>query len=279
MREAPKAFISYAGDDRDSADRLIASLRAADVGVDVDRVNVGHGEHILSAMRAQLSATDFLVLLLSPRALESQWVQRELEYAVSTELRQRSITVVPFKVEPCKVPSYLARWSVIDATRDFSKATARLASLLRAAPQVNLDGLPPERFESLVGDLLRAYGFKNVRRALQSKDFGFDYSAQSVQRDPFGRAESVEWLVEVKALRRQADLNSLRAFVGALSLRRQRGLFVTSGTITSPARAWLEDVARSGGPQLVLLEGIEVKRLVMAKPRLVEQYFRDEKDR
>jgi hypothetical protein len=35
----------------------------------------------------------------------------------------------------------------------------------------------------------------------------------------------------------------------------------------------LEEVARSGGPQLALLEGTDVKRLVMAKPRLVEKYF------
>jgi restriction endonuclease Mrr len=252
---------------------LIAQLRDAEIAVHVDRVNLQHGEHILSAMRSQIAAADFLVLLLSPQALESPWVQRELEYAVSTELRQRSITVVPLKVQPCRVPDYLAAWTVVDATRDFDKAVRRLAGLLRAAPLVHLERLDPREFESLIADLLKAYGFKQVRTALGSMDAGFDFSAQSIQRDPFGRPETVDWLVEVKAARRQTDMSTLRAFLGALSLRKERGLFVTSGQVTTPAREWLDSVVRSGGPRITLVEGTEVKRLVIAKPRLVEKYF------
>jgi restriction endonuclease Mrr len=135
-----------------------------------------------------------------------------------------------------------------------------------------LDRLAPPQFEALIGDLLRAYGFKQVRRALGA-DGGFDFSAQVVKKDPFGRAEIVEWLVEVKSTRRQTDISSLRAFLGALSLRKEHGLFVTAGQVTSPAKNWLEQVSRSGAPRVSLIEGPEVKRLVLAKPGLVAKYF------
>jgi restriction endonuclease Mrr len=275
MRDEPRVFVSYAASDRAFADRLIDQLRDSEVAVHVDRVNLKHGDQMLSAMRSQIEAADFLVLLLSPQALESPWVPRELEYAVSTELRQRSITVVPLKVQPCRVPHYLEAWMVIDATRDFEKAVHKLAGLLRAAPLVQLERLDPRQFESLIADLLKSYGFTQVTTARGSMDAGFDFSAQSIQRDPFGRLETVDWLVEVKASRRQADLSTLRPFLGTLSLRKERGLFVTSGQVTTPAREWLESVVRSGGPRISLMEGTEVKRLVIAKPRLVEKYFGD----
>ena len=82
----PKVFLSYANTDLELADRLFSQLRGMQISLFFDRVTLRHGEHILSVMRSQIAAADFLVLLLSPAALESQWVQRDLEYAVSTEL-------------------------------------------------------------------------------------------------------------------------------------------------------------------------------------------------
>lgn len=269
----PKVFLSYSNNDRDFADRLFSKVQELDASLFLDSLNLSPGEHILSAMRSRIAAADVLVLLLSPHALESQWVQRELEYAVSKELRQRSITIVLLKVRPCRVPQYLQSSTIIDATRDFDRAVAKLASLLKTASLVQFEHLEPERFEALIGDLLRAYGFKQVRASLGSMDSEFDFSAQSVQRDPFGRSETIDWLIEVKAMQRPTDFSSLRSFLGALSLRKERGLFVTSGQLTSPARELLEHVARTGGPRISLVEGPEVKRLVMAKPHLVAKYF------
>ena len=275
MRTEPKVFLSYSSSDQESADLLFQQIRQSAASVFLDRVNMRQGEHILSAMRAQVAAADFLILLLSPEALESPWVKHDLEYAISTELRQRSVTVVPFKVKPCRTPVYLEAWTVIDATYDFQKAAIRLSDLLRAAPLVQIEQLDPATFEKLVGDLLRAYGFKSVKEALGSQDIGFDFSAQSFSKDPFGRPDTVDWLIEVKAARQKTDVSTLRAFLDALSLRRERGLFFTASQLTSPARDWLKHVEQSGGPRISIMEGADVKRLVMSKPRLVEKYFGD----
>jgi restriction endonuclease Mrr len=273
MRDSPKVFISYTSSDTWAANRLFDHLLQSGAAPFLDRVSLSPGEHILSALRAQIAAADVVVLLLSPEALTSAWFQSELEYTVSTELRQRSITVVPVKVKPCQVPDFLAAWTIIDATRNFDKAIADLAVLISAVPQIQLERLDPREFEAFVGDLLRAYGFRHVKAALGQNDIGFDFSAQTMQRDPFGRPEVVDWLIEVKSAKGQADTSSLRAFLGVLSLRKARGLFITGGQLTTPAKEWLEQVTRTGGPRLSLIEGTELKRLVMAKPRLVRKYF------
>jgi restriction endonuclease Mrr len=128
-------------------------------------------------------------------------------------------------------------------------------------------------FEMLIGDLLRAYGFKLVEPASISGEGGFDFVAQSSMKDPFGRSEVVDWIVEARATRGPTSVHSLRAFLGVLSQRRERGLFVTSGQLTSLARDWLQQVARDGGPQISLIEGPEIKRLIVAKPNLLTKYF------
>jgi restriction endonuclease Mrr len=214
------------------------------------------------------------VFLLSPEALESPWVSQELEYAVSKDLRQRAITIVPVKIRPCRVPAFLASWTVIDATKNFDRAVQSLASLLEVAPLVQFDQLEPRVFEDFVGNLLKAYGFKKVKPALPSRDMGFDFAAETLQRDPFGRLETVDWLIEVKATKQQADTSSLRAFLGALSLRKERGLFITSGQLTTPAKEWLEDMGRKSGPKISVIEGTELKRLAISKPKVVHKYFK-----
>ncbi len=273
MSEQARVFLSYSVSDRLYAELIFEELQSSSTPVFIDRVNLGQGEQLLSAMRSQIAASDFLVLLLSPDALESAVVRRELEYALSTDLRQRSITVVPIKVKPCEVPAYMEQWTVLDATRDLNRGIKRLSQLLKAAPKVQLDSLSPQRFEELVGELLRSYGFRNVETARPSMDFGYDFSAQSVQHDPFGRPEVVEWIIQVKSSRLQTDTSTLRAFLGALSLRNERGLFVTSSQLTSPAKSWLDYATKPGAPRISFLEGTDVRRLVMAKPRLIKSFF------
>ncbi len=153
----PKVFLSYANSDKEFADRLSSQLRKVESSLFLDLVNLPHGKQILSGMRSQISSADILVLLLSPNALESEWVQRELEYAVSKELRQRSITVVPLMVRPSRLPEYLSAWTIIDATRDFETAVGKLAKLLEVTPLVQLENLGSSKFEELIGDLLKAY--------------------------------------------------------------------------------------------------------------------------
>lgn len=246
MRDRPSAFISYSYQDSEMADRIAYQLEQANIRIFQDKLSLPAGSSISSTIRSELSASDYLVLLLSPEALKSKWVTQELEYAIEKDWRERAITVIPIKIKPCKIPPYIASWLLIDATRNLDNAIKKLIEILRAAPEVNLEKFSPIDFEKLIYDLLREYKFKNIQAASSFQDYGYDFIAFHENKDPFGRKEVTEWVVEVKAYKSRTDLSSLRAFAGSLSLRKEsvRGLFVTSSQLTSSAREWLEQTQK-----------------------------------
>jgi hypothetical protein len=71
-------FISYARSDSDEAGRLVKALRAGNVTGWLDKADIAAGESIPSAVRDALKRSSAVVVLLSPSALHSQWVQFEI---------------------------------------------------------------------------------------------------------------------------------------------------------------------------------------------------------
>lgn len=236
----------------------------------------GPGEEIAGALRGHLAASDYILLLLSPEALSSQWVQYELEYAVEKDWHQRAINVIPIKVKPCKIPSYLDSSIVIDATRDFDKGARRVAELLKNTPLVQFERMNGLDFERFVIDFLKAYGFKNITRPRSHGGSQYDFVARSRQKDPFGRSSTVEWIIEIKAFRHISDVGFLQHFLGAVSFRGAQGLYITTGQLTTPAKQLLEESEHFKGPKIAVLEGTDIRRLTLAKPRLVNKFFASE---
>lgn len=270
-----KIFLSYSNEDAEVADEFQQRLSDTEIALSFHTVSLRSPDSLKSALRSDISASDFLIVLLSPSALESTWVKYELETAVREEWRQRSIIVMVVKVKPCRVPDFLATNIMLDATKNREKAINQLVRLLENAPLIDFDKLPPQEFERFVGDLLRAYNFKNVSTASFSRDEGYDFTATYQTRDPFGRSYTYQWWVAVKAHRQKTDISALRAFLGAVKLHSEsiQALFVTSSQVTSAAREWLDSLQMSGGPRLFILEGPDLRRLVLSRPKLFQKYF------
>jgi len=71
-------FISYARSDSDEAERLVRALRAGNVTGWLDQADIAAGDSVPSAVRGALKESSALVVLLSPNALQSEWVQFEI---------------------------------------------------------------------------------------------------------------------------------------------------------------------------------------------------------
>jgi uncharacterized protein YjbI with pentapeptide repeats len=87
-----EVFISYARSDGDAAERLVKALRAINVTGWRDTADVAAGTSIAASVRDALDKSSAVIVLLSPRALHSEWVQFEIGAAES--LRKKIIPVV-----------------------------------------------------------------------------------------------------------------------------------------------------------------------------------------
>jgi hypothetical protein len=275
MTNKPKVFLSYHREDADVADRLRSAMQNAGMSAFVEQFSLSPQDSIGKALSSGISASDFIVVLLSPAALHSSWMVEELKSLTSSEWRQRAISLILVKIRPCQIPEFLSGWVTIDATRSFPKGIEKLVELLCTATKINLYQLGPHQFEDLVIDLLKAYGFRNVKRAPFIHESGIDIFTEYRTKDPFGRPQVQDWVVEVKSHTQKTDISSLREFLGAISLRKERihALFVTSSQLTSAAREWIEGLDKKGAPPLTVLEGTNVIGLLLEKPKVIQKYF------
>ena len=81
VRSMGHLFISYSRTDRGYAERLVTYLEAAGVDVWVDHGDIPPGSRYRRTIEAAIDACDALLVLMTPAARESTWVENELDWA------------------------------------------------------------------------------------------------------------------------------------------------------------------------------------------------------
>ena len=125
-----KTFISYARKDGDFARRLAHDLRAANVDLWMDKLDIRPGDTWDRAVEEALQECTGLLVVLSPDAVASRSVMDEVSYALEENRR-----VIPVIYKECKLPFRLRRVQYTDLTSDYDLG---LSALIRA-----LGGTPP----------------------------------------------------------------------------------------------------------------------------------------
>ena len=271
-----QVFLSYAAADKLVAQRIVQRLRQEGLRVWFDQAELKVGDSIDAALYKALSASDYIVVLLSPDSVQSGWVRRELAAALSRDLTARDITLLPVLIADCEIPLLLATYQFLDLRTDFEQGVDLLVKQIAAAPGINFSELDGRAFEDLVADLLVELGFTNIEREAVVRDFPVDIKAQYSHTDPFGIEVTDTWLVEIKLYRQgRADLKSVNQLVGYLSAlpARSKGLLITNGQLTSAAKQWLESTEASTRIEIRVIDGTELKRLLLQHRDLIDKHF------
>ena len=92
-------FISHAAkEDAQFAHRLAADLRRLGVQVWIAPESIRPGEGWVRAIERGLAESSHVVVVLTPAALESKWVEKETDVAIARE-RQGTVKVVKINVD------------------------------------------------------------------------------------------------------------------------------------------------------------------------------------
>jgi hypothetical protein len=93
-----RVFISHAPKDSDWAHQLVEQLTAAGLKVWDSSTDLLPGVDFTREVSRALDRADFLVVLISPAAVKSEWVRREIQYALGVERFQDKL--IPVLIEP-----------------------------------------------------------------------------------------------------------------------------------------------------------------------------------
>lgn len=93
-----KVFISHSHTDEKLARRVAAILEETGLDVWDDRREIMPGDNWAAKVAQALQESDAMVVLLTPEALRSSWVRREIEYALGDKAYSKRL--IPVLVSP-----------------------------------------------------------------------------------------------------------------------------------------------------------------------------------
>ncbi|MBI1923600.1 TIR domain-containing protein [Candidatus Poribacteria bacterium] len=270
-----QVFLSYASADKKIAHRIVDTLHERGVRVWFYAYELRYRDSLVEAIKNAIAACDYLVVLLSPHSVKSAWVKKELGVALSSDLTIRGITLLPVIIADCEIPPFLASYQYLDLRTNFEQGVTRLVEQIDSIPKIDFSKLDSKSFENLVEDLLSKLGFKVIEREWAITNFSVNLKADYSYVDPFGVEVTETWLVEVKFYSQfRANLRSIKQLVAYLSkLPRSKGLLITDSQLTSAARDGLKLVEAKSRIEIRVIEGTELKRLLLQHRDLVNKYF------
>ena len=130
----PKIFLSHSNQDRDLVLRVAADLVATRASVWFARWELSAGDSIVERINDGLADSSHLLVFLSPAAIVSSWVKRELSAGLMRELSDKAVTVVCALAPGCRdedVPPLLRDKIWLDFREDYVTGVADLLELFR----------------------------------------------------------------------------------------------------------------------------------------------------
>lgn len=102
-----KIFMSYSSKDKLFAQELERRLGKEGVNVWRDEFDLRIGDSIIEKISKSIVDVDFLLAIISFSSVNSNWVKKELSFAMTNEVAGKNIVVLPLVIDDCEIPSIL----------------------------------------------------------------------------------------------------------------------------------------------------------------------------
>lgn len=126
-----KVFLSHSSNDKPFVGTLSDRLRKDGFQSWVDEVEINVGFSISNAIENGILTSGYFVIVLTPEAISSEWVRRELDIANLREIRQKDIFVLPVLLKDCEIPPMIATKKYANFKNSFEQGYNELLEALR----------------------------------------------------------------------------------------------------------------------------------------------------
>lgn len=139
----PRVFMSHSSTDKPFVRRLAHYLEQHNIMVWIDEAELDIGDSLISRIGEGIYECDFIAAIISERSVDSAWVQKELQLAMTREITGKKIRVLPILVDYCapKLPYYLRDKLYADFSRpnSFHDETERVLRAIIRRQESNVD--------------------------------------------------------------------------------------------------------------------------------------------
>lgn len=99
-----RVFLSHASIDKPFVEKLAQDLMKMGVQVWYDKWEIKVGDTILWKIAEGIEESDYLVIVISKEAWESDWVRKEIEAAFQKQVEMKAKFILPVFYRDCKIP-------------------------------------------------------------------------------------------------------------------------------------------------------------------------------
>jgi TIR domain-containing protein len=140
-----RIFVSHSSKDNDWARPFAAALTAIGYDVWYDEMGLQGGAAWVASIQHEVETRDAFLIVLTPEAWESKWVQDELQLAIATRRR-----IMPVLLRNTQVSGFLLTTQWITVIGEEPQAAARAAVLaIEAPPAPGREAAPVATTETL----------------------------------------------------------------------------------------------------------------------------------
>ena len=100
-------FLSHNSKDKPWVRRLAERLSEDGVLVWLDEAEINIGDSLIEKIAAGIQDMKFVAAVISNNSINSSWVQKEINLAMTKEVAGRQVTVLPLLIEKCTLPASL----------------------------------------------------------------------------------------------------------------------------------------------------------------------------
>ncbi len=112
-------FLCHSSSDKPFVRSLASHLREYDIDVWIDEAEIRVGDSLIEKISSGISRCEYLAAVLSRKSVRSEWVRRELNIALTQEIRGRRVKVLPLVLEKCRMPAFLLDKKYINFSRHY----------------------------------------------------------------------------------------------------------------------------------------------------------------
>ena len=126
----PSIFLSHTSIDKPFVEKLAKDLKSLGINVWFDKWEIKVGESITWKIEEGIRENEMLGIILSPEALESEWVKTELSSAWVKQMNVKKIVVLPILLRDCNIPLFLSDRLYADFRTNYDDGFSSLAHSL-----------------------------------------------------------------------------------------------------------------------------------------------------
>lgn len=130
MSHQQQVFISYHKTDSDFAHRIARDLQKIGIQIWIAPESIQPGENYVSAISKSLAESTHVIVILSPSAMQSGWVEAELNAAIKLSIEGQT-RLIPVELQACDVPTLVGTYQKVRFEGDYDHGLQLLKSVFK----------------------------------------------------------------------------------------------------------------------------------------------------